>query len=271
MKKETKLINKVKHLLKKCGMPRFLHHFGPKMYELWQHIFALFIKQFCQLSYRRVTFLLRSLGFDVATKSTLQRYAANLNLPFWQNILSKTVGRISKIGAIDGTGLAKTNTSWHYIKRIERKLPKTGYKLSVLAVKNKVITLRLRSKLAHDIKDVKYLLNKASKLPSILVMDRAYDSERLHKYCRYYLNIETIVPPRKNCLRGYYRKQLKNEFPKKLYNKRSRIESLFHAIKQKFGDSICSKKIGPARSEMYCRAILHNIFLCVIRVLGQSL
>ncbi len=261
MKRQTKLVNKVKHLLKKCNIPRFLHHFGPKMYETWQHVFALFIKQYCQLSYRRTTWVLRSLGHNVATKSTLQRYAAKLNLPFWQNMLNKTIGRIGKVGAIDGTGLDKTNASWHYIKRIERKLPKTGYKLSILSVKNKIISLRIRAKPAHDIKDVKYLLSKAKKLPSILVVDKAYDAEWLHKYCHNHLNIHSIAPPRKNSFRGYFRKKLRENFPNKLYNKRSMVESTFHALKQKFGASVSSKLIAPARSEMYCRAILHNIFL----------
>ena len=73
MSKKNKLVNKVKHLLRKCDMPRFLHHFGPKIYELWQHVFALFVKAECQFSYRRVSKFLKQLGFKIASKSTLQR------------------------------------------------------------------------------------------------------------------------------------------------------------------------------------------------------
>ena len=269
-KENNKLINKVKHLLKKCGVPRFLHHFGPKMYELWQHVFALFIKQYCQLSYRITTQLLRDLGFNIATKSTLQRYAAKLDLPFWQSILNKTIGRINKIGAIDGSGLERTNACWYYIKRIDGKPPKTGYKLSLLSSKNKIISLRLRSKPAHDMKDVKYLLNKTNKLPLTLVMDKSYDAEWLHKYCHNHLGIRSIAPPRKNSFRGYFRRRLRKKFPQRIYNKRSRIESTFHALKQKFGSSLSSKKISPARTEIYCRAILHNIFLELFKIWDRA-
>ncbi len=268
MKKEVKLVNKVKYLLRKIGAPTYLHHFGPKLYKLWQHVFALFVRTQCRLSFVNTASFLRGLGFKVATKSTLQRYAAKLALPFWQSILARTIRRISKIGAIDGTGMQRTSASWHYIKRIDGAIPRTGYKLSIFSAKNTVLSLRIRAKNAHDVKDVKYLLKNAAKRPTIVLMDKGYDAEWLHKYCNHQLNIKSIIPLRKNSFRGYFRKKLIKNFPQKLYNKRSRAESLFHALKTKFGASVSSKHIGPARTEMYCRAILHNIFLRIIQVLG---
>lgn len=116
MKRKESLINKVKDLLKRAKLPKRLHRFGPKTYFLWQHVFALFIKANCDLSFRRTTKLLRSLGFIVGTKSTLQRYANKLNLPFWQKILLKTINGFSKIVSVDATGLSKLVASEHYIK-----------------------------------------------------------------------------------------------------------------------------------------------------------
>ena len=118
MKDKKQLIDKVKHLLRRAQAPQFLHHYGPKTYKLWQHVFALFVRSYCRLSHRRTTQFLRDLGFSVASKSTLQRYAAKLRLPFWQTLLRASVGRVNKVGAIDGTGLERTNPSWHYVKRI---------------------------------------------------------------------------------------------------------------------------------------------------------
>lgn len=260
MRQKEELVNKVKHLLRKAGMPRFLHHFGPRLYELWQHVLALFVKSYCRLSYRRTTRLLRDLGFSVGTKSTIQRYADKLGLPFWQTALKNTVGRTGSIAAIDGTGLDRSTPSWHYIKRIDGSMPRTGYKLSILATKKKVLSLRIRAKPAHDIRDVKYLLTKAKTKPTTLVMDKAYDAEWLHKYC-HKQKIRSIAPLRKGSCRGFHRKKLLHNFPQQLYNKRSRVEATIHALKQKFGANIHSKHIGPARTEMYCRAILHNILL----------
>lgn len=271
MERENKLIKKVKLLLKRAKAPRFLHWFGPKLYELWQHVFALFVKGSAQLSFRRTTQFLREFGFVVATKSTLQRYAAKLDLPFWQIIFQSTVGRVTKIGAIDGTGLERTSASWYYIKRIDDKKPmKQYFKLSILTGTNaKIFSLRVRSARAHDIKDVKYLFNQAKKCPSILLMDKGYDAEWLHRFFDDH-HVKTIVPVRKKCGYGSFRKKLKKNFPQKLYHQRSIVESVFHALKTKYGSSVSSKKIKTARTEIYIRAILHNIFLHFINLLGHT-
>ncbi len=75
MEKETKLVKKVKRLLRRLGWPRWLHHFGPKKYEFWQHLVALLLRFFCRLSYRRVKQLLDLLGMICPSKSSLQRTA----------------------------------------------------------------------------------------------------------------------------------------------------------------------------------------------------
>ena len=153
MRQKEGLIKKVKHLLKKANMPRFLHYFGPKLYELWQHVFALFFKANCKLSYRRTTVILRDLGFKVATKSTLQRYASKLKLPFWMKIFNFTIEKSSSIFAIDGTGLEKTCVSKHYIKRIDGHYSfSKGFHFSIIVnEKGKIQSLRLRKKIIDPV------------------------------------------------------------------------------------------------------------------------
>ena len=271
MKKKEGLINKIKHLLLKIKAPKRLHRFGPKIYELWQHVFSLFVKSKCCLSYRRTTTFLRDLGFNVATKSTLQRYAKKLKIGFWQKMFRQTISKISKIVCLDGTGLSKTKASDHYIHRIDGKRPFCKrYHLSILVGEDsKILNLRIRKKYCHDMKDVRYLLRKFKKKPKIVLMDKGYDSEELHRYFALQ-NIWSIAPVRKNWAKGQLRKKLKDNFPQELYNKRSRVESIFHALNQKYGSSISSIHISCARTEMYCRAILHNMFFTLIQLLGQT-
>jgi transposase len=271
MKKKEGLINKIKHLLLKIGAPKRLHRFGPKIYELWQHVFSLFVKAECCLSYRRTTIFLRDLGFNVATKSTLQRYAKKLKIGFWQNMFKQTISKISKVVCLDGTGLERTKASDHYIHRIDAKRPFCkGYHLSIIVgEKSKILSLRIRQKYCHDIKDVKYLTKRLSKKPKIILMDKGYDSEELHRYFASQ-NIWSIAPVKKNWAKGQLRKELRDNFPQKLYNKRGRVESIFHALKQKFGSSVNSKLIVCARTEIYCRAILHNLFFKNYSSLGTN-
>ena len=269
---KTGLVQKVKHLLHKIEAPKYWHCFGPKLYELWQHVFALFVKAECQFSYRRTTKFLRNLGFKVATKSTLQRYSKKLLLPFWQKLFFQTISKVSKIVSADGTGLERTKASEHYIRRIDVKRPFCkGYHLSIIVGEDsKILNLRIRQKYCHDMKDIRYLTKRLSCKPKIILMDKGYDSEELHRYFASQ-NIWSIAPVKKNWARGQLRKKLKDNFPQKLYNKRSRVESVFHAFKQKYGNHINSKKITSARSEIYCKAILYNLFLMIIQVLGQTL
>lgn len=272
MEKKDLLVNKVKHLLKEINAPNRLHHFGPKLYELWQHIFALFVKANCSLSYRRTTIFLRELGFKVATKSTLQRYAAKLHLSFWQKMFYKTISKNNDIVAIDGTGLSRTRPSEHYIRRIDGKRPfDKGFHFSIIVNEDsKIVSLRLRKRYSHDIKDAIYLAKRLIQKPKIILMDKGYDSEKLHKYFAEQ-NIWSIAPVKKNWAKGQLRKKLKNDFPQEIYNKRNRVESIFHAFKQKFGASVNSKKITSARSEIYCKAILYNIASLFRYVLGHTL
>lgn len=269
--KQEKLINKVKHFLKKINARRYLHHFGPKTYELWQHVFALFVKANCKFSYRQTSYFLRSLSFKVASKSTLQRYSAKLNASFWQRMFKLTIQKSTEIMAIDGTGLEKSRASEHYIKRInsDRKSGR-AFHFSILSdANNKIISLRLRKKYCGDPKDVKYLYKNALVKPKIILMDKGYDAEWIHKLFRQD-GIETIIPARKNAKRGFYRLLMKGSLSKQLYNKRNMVESTFHSFKQKFGSSVSSKLITSARSEVYCKAILHNIFLKIMKDLGHT-
>jgi len=272
MKKNECLIKKVKLLLKKTKAPKYLHRFGPKTYCLWQHVLALFVKAECKLSYRRVNKLLRSLGFLIASKSTLQRYAAKLSLPFWQRMLKLTIKGFSEFVSIDATGLENSCASQHYIKRIDRKtMFGKGFHFSIAVAENsQILSLRLRKRYCHDTKDVKYLFKKLPYKPSTIIMDKGYDAEWIHKYFSTQ-SVRSIAPTRKNCRKGFHRKKLKKNFPQETYNKRNRVESIFHAYKQKYGSSVSSKNIASARSEVYCKAILHNIFQKMLRLSGQTL
>ena len=271
MKKEVRLVKKVKHLLKKADMPNYLHHFGPKMYKLWQHVFALFFKANCKLSYRRTASILEELGFVVASKSTLQRYTAKLKLPFWRGLFNLTIEKSSSIFMIDGTGLFKTCASKHYIKRIDGKYKfSKGFHFSIITdEKGKIQNLRIRKNYGHDVKDIKVLFEHLKNKPKIIIMDKGYDAEWIHELFEN-AGIRSIAPTRKNAKRGFYRRKLMRNFPKKLYYKRNMVESIFHAFKQKYGSSVSSKNISSARSEVYCKAILHNIYLIILKVLGQS-
>jgi len=264
MKKEAKLIKKIKLLLRKANCPEFLHRFGPKTYKLYQHAFALFIKEECKLSFRRVSKLLSNLGFKVPTYSALCKM--RLRIPFWiLNELFTNTNNFNRIHllAIDSTGLSRTNPSWYYIKRIDRKKPNMKpLKLSASfdTRRKKFISLRVRARPRHDILDAPYLIKRVKSRINKVVADTAYDSERFYEFLNY-RNIQPVVKPRKNSKKGFFRKKMKKSFRNKTYHRRSIIESGFGSLKRKYGSYVSGKNIKSQRAEVYIRAILHNISL----------
>lgn len=119
--------------------------------------------------------------------------------------------------------ISRTNPSYHYIKRIDRKKPVKSYaKQSTLSdVKQMTfVAIRIRSKPRHDIKDKKYLLFWAD-IQTTLLGDTAYDSE-------------------------------------KEYHQRSLIESGFGSLKRKYGGYAYAIDWKAIRNEAYLKAIAHN-------------
>jgi hypothetical protein len=257
------LINKVKHLIKRVGLPRWLHRYGPKKYEFLDHAIAYIIKQECRLGYRRVTKLLRGLGFKCPSPSALCMSFNKLPLRLWQLLLKASANNQLYIIAIDGTGISRPLPSPYYYKRIDKPYPvEIPLKLSIAVDTRtkKICSLRLRSKKAHDIKDAKYLINHLPSKPKKIVADKGYDAEWLHRFCKA-KGIKAVIPARKKGKAVHQRWSLRRmqKIKKNVYGRREIIESVFSAIKRKFGASVSSVKFSAQRAEMYCRAITHNI------------
>jgi len=263
MKKENKLINKVKRLLRKLGTPRWLHHFGPKTYEFIEHFYALLIRAYCRLSYRRTKYFLDLLGIKCPSKSALQYTAKKLNANFWQKLLQATCSQ-SYLVAIDATGFSRENPSYYYLKRIDGKMPKVPVKLSAAfdTRKKKFCAAKVRVMPAHDIKDAKALLLHCR--PKVLVADKAYDARWIHELCRK-LGIKPYIPVRNWGTPRFWnmglRMKSKKWFRERIYHRREMVESGFGSLKRKFGASVGSKSVRTIRTEIFCRLVCHNIFL----------
>lgn len=273
MVKENKLVKKVKRLLRRLGCPRWLHHFGPKTYDFAEHFGALLMRAFCRLSYRRVKQLFDLLGLRCPTKSSLQRTAKKLSAAFWQRILKITCGN-SYLVAIDGTGLSRTMPSYHYLKRIDRKMPKVPIKLSIAfdTRKKKFAAAKIRVLPAHDLRDAQSLIQHS--MPKVIVADKAYDANSLHTFCKE-RNIKAYIPLRvwSKPRRGFFspRRKAAKYFNMRTYHRREIGETGNSSLKRKFGSSVSSRKARTIRSEVYGRLTCHNLFYWLSRLSGLSL
>lgn len=261
MKKEEKLINKVKRLLRRIGCPRWLHHHGPKKFFSWQLILGLLIKEVFRLSYRRaMKFLSEFYGIDLHW-TTLQKFRKRMPLSLWKKLLAHTVDGTIKVAAIDGTSLQRSNPSAHYLKRIDRE---TNISIPIYlnamvdVVRRKFVAVRHHMKKHGEVPDVRYLVKQSIHEIKLVIMDKLYDSEKLHRHLRE-LGIYSIAPVKKNWARGQIRKQLKECFDYAIYWQRNLVESLFSALKRLFGNNLRSFSARTQRAEIYMRLIAYNL------------
>ena len=106
------------------------------------------------------------------------------------------------------------------------------------------------------------------------VMDRGYDSEKMHRLIRETLNADSVIPVRvwsntKNTW-GMYRKEMTNNFDDVRYRRRILVETKFSLLKRRFGSDLKSRKYQIQRNEIACKIILANLdrFILLVWIEG---
>jgi transposase len=262
MKKEERLNRKIKRLFKRAGHPRYFHRMGPKKFQTWILCLGLIIKQVYRLSYRRAMKFLDEYYVIKLHWTTLQKAAKRLPKALWQSLLAATIEFCTTaLAAADGTGFSRTNPSHYYLKRIDRTGP-IGRPVQFVGLvdveQRKFLAGNFYAKPYHEARRIPGLHKRCPTTIETLLMDKGFDAEWLHSW----LNINgtfAIVPVRKNCRRGMYRKFMKNCIDWCLYWQRNLVESLFSALKRLFGSTISAKHIKTQTAELFCRLIAYNI------------
>jgi transposase len=273
MKKKKTLLQKINGLIRKARVPKYLHHFGPKKFTTIQHLKCWLLKEKIGCSWQ--DFIDDHIGYygikKIPDSSTLKKFVKRV--PFWlKNLLVKLSAGIetAEYGAIDSTGLSRNNASDHYIKRIDRKKPiKKPLKLSLFTSKRHILSFRLRSEWCGDTKDVKYLTRNSQVLPETTCMDKGYDANWIHEHFRQQ-GAYSIIPARKGCRRGRYRKEMRDYMDYAQYWERNCGEYNNSSLKRRYGDYVRSNIYPTQHSEVAARIILHNLKAVFTRLFHLS-
>lgn len=266
MTRQKLLLNKIRHHLQKAGVTTYIQHMGSKKFLTAQLVLGLVVREAYRLSYRRAAQFLKEHYSLRMHWTTLQKAASRLPAWFWEHLLRASAPEYSALVAVDGSGFARTNPSEHYLHRISGARPQVTVKLSILVDVDarKILSARVRTRPAHDIKDVHGLITRAPCLPQTLLADKGYDAQHLHEWLDN-KGIRLIAPVRRGCQHGWHRKKLRDNFPKEEYHQRSIVESLFGAIKKLYGSHVRGKSARTVRAELMMRLIHYNISCWLIR------
>jgi hypothetical protein len=254
-----------------------LHRKSNHIYTVWQHIVLVTIRQYEGKSYRMFTDWLVEAYYlrlflqlsKIPHYTTLQKFTDRINITMLDRIISSFIlftGTSHIFAGIDATGFKIIYASEYYTNKA--KLRKKYAKLSIGAdvLQQLVCSVKIRrAPTRHDNVDFKPIVTKILKIKklSIVVADKAYDSEENHKLVRENLHGFSIMPPRYEQVpvwktAGKYRKEMKRGYNKILYNQRNKDETIVSVIKRLFGEHINSILVRMQNRELVLRCIAYN-------------
>ena len=160
-----------------------------------------------------------------------------------------------------------THASQYYTERtgFRRKYAKLSIGADVL--QQIICTIKIRrAPTRRDNIDFKPIVTRTSDILPISVVtgDKGYDSEENHLLVREDLHAFSIIPARYEHVpvwrtHGKYRKEMKRNYSKLLYNQRNKDETIMSVIKRMFGEHLMSRLTRTQNKDLSFRCITNNM------------
>lgn len=262
------------------GFPKHFSKYARKDFDNWQLFALLVLRQKMKKSYEEfcgewlpmLTPLTRHLKLrKIPDPSTLRKFGRRLKARWAHLALAHciTLAFVEEvIAGIDGTGANLRRGCAHYYKRIGRKSRRKDF-LKVVGVSDMitqlVTALKIRKKARHDNVDFAPLMRRTRKVRRIKrgVGDKGFDAERNHELMEE-LGAEFIAPLRNREVpvhrtKGAHRKKLKRYFPKTKYHPRSKKETIWSVVKDKYGKVVRAVVFHMQKIELLMRFLAYNL------------
>ena len=187
--------------------------------------------------------------------------------------LAKNIGLLSESpeAAIDSTGLETHHISRHFVHCTKRPsyFRRTWPKMTVICdtdthlIASCIVTRGpaydfplFEKALCHITREVSF---------ARILADAGYDSEANHQLGREVFGMDTIIALN---LRGSsktpsarYRKEMKDNFKKEIYNRRWQVESVFSRNKRLLGSALRNRSESARQRECLLRTLTHNLMI----------
>lgn len=297
---ETQYIKYAKRIIELCkraGIKKYNSRFSNKLYDNYQHITLLTIRQYEQKGYERFikdlpdkSYLIEFLKLEILPHFTaLHKFAKRIKQTVLELVLAMALARtgIKKIvGGVDGTGNKPNRASFYYVYRLEyfarknkkkkRGRPKKKRKIRRFIKTFPFVELRKQIPIAvlfsrrsgNEAPYFKPVAKKAMKCGKPfkeIPLDMGYDAEYVHEFIREEMSALSIIPARNENVpvwrtQGRYRKQMKRGYSKKKYHQRSKNETVNYVVKQLMGDMVYALDWRMQNKELLFRYIMYAVY-----------
>lgn len=297
--KDTPLIqicSRIKELCKRAGIKRYCSKYSNRIFDNYQLIILLSLKQkfgsgyeaFIEEELIELPHVVEHLQLkSIPHPDTLNKFAIRIKQSILELVLLQTTARTGVKKLVlgqDGTGFKSKKISHYYLFRIEysqrknkkkrkRGRPRTKRRRKKYIYVQIMVELRTQMpiavlvtrKPADDYNKFEPVARKVIKLGKdikLVVLDKGYDSEKVHEFIREVMNALSIIPARNENVaihktHGRYRKEMKRGYSKKKYHQRSKNETVNSVIKRKWGDSTLALHWRNQNKEIIFRLILY--------------
>jgi len=295
--KDTPLIQicrRIKELCKRAGIKKYCSKFSNKLYDNYQKITLLCLKQkfgsgylaFIEEDLVELPHIVEYLELEtIPHPDTINKFAIGIKQTVLELVLLQTTARtgIKKLVlGQDGTGFKSKKISHYYIFRIEyfqrkkkkkrgrppkkRKRKKYLYVQIMVELRTQMpLGISISRRPSGDAKKFKPVAKKVLRLGKsvkLVVLDKGYDDEKVHEFIREFMEAMSIIPARNEDVpihrtSGRYRKQMKRGYSKKKYHQRSKNETVNSVVKRKWGDGTLALNWRNQNKEILFRLIFY--------------
>ena len=263
-----KLIQKVKSGVRAARIPRSFSKKKNNVFSNEQHIVIQVLMQLEGKVLRDMPDFLALLQEELHLAraihfTTINKFALRIKQTFLEEIIARMVrSKESSLVAIDGTGFSLNHRSPYFCTIAGERNQFLQTNASAEIKRRLIIAVRLRRKRRNENIDVPYLMEQSDKQLTVtaFLADKLYDSRKNHELAESY-NSKFIAPIKdreRSKIYGIHRRRLAKNFPSKIYRQRVIIESIFSAIKRRFGHQIYAKKFITQKNELLFRILAYN-------------